>query len=179
MTEDAKGEKGLPRVIKLARRYKLSEKETLALVYVFNCQVADQQASINWRASPFGGAMTFAQDTISICKACDMRVTEMLEFLNADREHMQQGFFPDVQQGYLLRSSITIDECSCRALLGAELKSNDRLKIDQTHLAEVLAEEEGTSGGEEPPHVTKPTTSEESTHQDGGDGVTGEHDKVS
>ena len=62
---------------------------------------------------------------------------------------------------------------ACRALLGAELKSNERLKINQTRLAdrEVLAEEEGTSGGEEPPHVTKPTTSEDSTHQDDGDGV--------
>ena len=172
VTEEAKGEKGLPRVIKLARRYKFSDKETLVLVYVFTCQAADQQSSITWRSSPFGGGggLSFGQDTISMCKACDIKISEMLEFLNADREHMQQGIFPDVQQSFLLRSAITLDECSCRALLGVALKGNERLKIDQTRLAEILAEEEGAPSGEGVLQDTEPTTSGEASSHEGGDG---------
>eukprot|EP00731_Ephydatia_muelleri_P032086 Em0023g593a len=169
VTEEAKGEKGLPKVIKLARRYKFSDKETLVLVYVFTCQAADQQSSITWRSSPYGGGLTFPQDTISMCKVCDMKISEMLEFLDSDRTHMQQGIFPDVQQGYVLRSTITLDECSCRALLGAKLNSNERLKLDQTCLAEVLAEEDGAGGEKELLPVTKSTTSGEASSHEGGD----------
>ena len=182
VTEEAKGEKGLPRIVKLARRYKLSEKETTVLIYVFTSQVADQQA-INWRTSAFGGMGTFAQDTLSMCKACDIKIAEMLAFLSSDREHMQQGIFPDVQQSFLLRSAITLDECSCRALLGANLKGNERLKIDQTRLAEVLAEEEGTSGGEVVPLTTEPTpcgdTSQEGQEGGGVVDIGGHRDEVS
>ncbi|KAL5457433.1 hypothetical protein EMCRGX_G034692 [Ephydatia muelleri] len=158
--------------LKLARRYKFSDKETLVLVYVFTCQAADQQSSITWRSSPFGGGggLSFGQDTISMCKACDIKISEMLEFLNADREHMQQGIFPDVQQSFLLRSAITLDECSCRALLGVALKGNERLKIDQTRLAEILAEEEGAPSGEGALQETEPTTSGEASSHEGGDG---------
>ena len=56
---------------------------------------------------------------------------------------MQQGIFPDVQQSYLLHSALNFDEVSCKVLVGAPLKQNEFLKIDQTCLAEVLAEEAG------------------------------------
>ena len=105
----------------------------------------------------------------------------MLEFLDTDRTHMQQGIFPDVQQSFLLRSTITLDECSCRALLGVTLKGNERLKLDQTRLAEVLAEEEGTTSGEGALQGTEPTTSGEALHGDGdgpGKGVLDNQDEV-
>ena len=38
-TEAANGEAGLPRVVKLARRLKLSEKETTVLIYTLCSQV--------------------------------------------------------------------------------------------------------------------------------------------
>lgn len=47
---------------------------------------------------------------MSVCKACDISIGEMMNFLDADREHMQQGLFPDVlQMSYVLQSVLTLD----------------------------------------------------------------------
>lgn len=51
-------------------------------------------------------------DTLAVCRACECKISEMVEFLNSDREHMQQGIFPDVQQSYLLHSALNFDEVS-------------------------------------------------------------------
>ena len=51
-------------------------------------------------------------DTLAVCRACGCKISEMVEFLNSDREHMQQGIFPDVQQSYLLHSALNFDEVS-------------------------------------------------------------------
>lgn len=85
----------------------------------------------------------FRNDTLTICKVCDVRISEMVEFLNIDRVHMQQGIFPDVQQSYMLHCQLTFDEVSCKVLVGAPLKQNEFLKIDQTCFADVIAEEAG------------------------------------
>lgn len=81
--------------------------------------------------------------TLSICRVCNMKISEMMNFLDHERLHMQQGLFPDVQQMYLLHSSLNFDEVSLRALAGAPLKSNDFLKLEQTCLADVIVEEGG------------------------------------
>ena len=47
-----------------------------------------------------------------VCQSCECKISEMVEFLYADREHMQQGVFPDVQQSYLLHSALNFDEVS-------------------------------------------------------------------
>ena len=80
---------------------------------------------------------------ISVCKFCDMSVTEMVAFLDPDRPHMQQGLFANVQQMYLLECRLSFDEIALRALLGASLKANEFLKLEQTSLADIVAEESG------------------------------------
>ena len=45
MTEKEKGEGGLPRIVRLSRRLKLSEKETLVMIYVLTCQVGEARTS--------------------------------------------------------------------------------------------------------------------------------------
>ena len=52
----------------------------------------------------------FANDALSVCKACDLSIGELVDFLDSDREHMQQGFFPDVQSSYVLHSAVSFDE---------------------------------------------------------------------
>ena len=42
VTEKVKGESGLPRIIRLSRRFKLSDKETLVMIYTLTYQVASQ-----------------------------------------------------------------------------------------------------------------------------------------
>ena len=51
-------------------------------------------------------------DTLAVCRACECKISEIVEFLNSDREHMQQGIFPDVQQSYLLHSALNFDKVS-------------------------------------------------------------------
>ena len=87
--------------------------------------------------SPYG---TLA---LQVCHNCDIKISELMSFFDADRPHMQQGLFPDIQQSYLLHSNISFDEVSVRALAGAPLKSNDMLKLEQTFLADIIVEEEG------------------------------------
>ena len=57
-----------------------------------------------------GGGVLYGSSTFAVCKACDISISDMIRFLGLDREHMQQGIFPDVQQSYLLHSSIGFDE---------------------------------------------------------------------
>jgi hypothetical protein len=52
-------------------------------------------------------------DTLAMCRACEC-ISEMVEFLNSDREHMQQGIFPDVQQSCILHSALNFDEVSLK-----------------------------------------------------------------
>ena len=143
-SEASNGEPGLPRIIRLCRRLKLTEKETKVMIYTLCCQVGENRTGGFARFGRFvGGGMLFGNDTLAMCKACDVKISEMVTFLNGDREHMKQGIFPDVQQSYLLHSSLSFDEVSCKALVGAPLKANEFLKIEQTYLADVIAEEAG------------------------------------
>ena len=91
----------------------------------------------------FSGPSTYRNDTLSVCKVCDVTISEMVEFLSTDRVHMQQGIFPDVQQSYLLHSQVAFDEVSCKVLVGAPLKQNEFLKIDQTCFVDIITEEVG------------------------------------
>lgn len=107
----------------------------------------------------------YGNDTLAVCKACDISIGEMVHFLDSDREHMQQGLFPDVQRTYILHSAIAFDEVSrsmnklvllettcthtcqvfSKALIGAPLKDNEFLKLEQTHLADIIAAEDGNT----------------------------------
>ena len=89
------------------------------------------------------GADLYRCDTLGVCKSCDISISEMVEFLNSDRVHMQQGIFPDVQQSYILHSQLGFDEVCCKVLIGAPLKQNEFLKIDQTCFADIISEEGG------------------------------------
>ena len=144
VSEEASGEGGLPRIVRLSRKLKLTKKETSVMIYVLCCQVCVGRSSGLGRIGRFASVgVLYGSDTLSVCKACDMKISEMVEFLNLDREHMKQGLFPDVQQSYLLHSALGFDEVSCKALVGAPLKANEFLKIEQTPLADVIAEEAG------------------------------------
>ena len=45
VTEEVKGEGNLPRIIRLSRRLKLSEKETIIMIYTLTCQVGEARTS--------------------------------------------------------------------------------------------------------------------------------------
>ena len=82
-------------------------------------------------------------DVLSVCKNCDVRISEMMEFLSSDRLHMQQAMFPKIMQNHILHSDLTLDVILCKVLVGIPLKQNEFLKIDGTCLGEVISEEAG------------------------------------
>lgn len=67
----------------------------------------------------------------------------MVAFLNHDREHIQQGIFPELQQSSILDSSLDFDWITFKALLGAPLKAYEILKLEETHLVDIIAHEVG------------------------------------
>ena len=129
-TEEKHGEIRLPRVVRLCRKFNLSQNETELLLFVLASQVDIEQEN-------FGIGI----DPISLSLFLEITLREVLEFLDQDRVHMQQGLFPDLQYTNILSEDICIDTDVCKALLGADLKQSDFLKIEQTHLADVIAAE--------------------------------------
>lgn len=80
-------------------------------------------------------------DIVHMCIVLDIPFLELLNFLNQDRLHMQQGLFSNVQQNYMLTTLVELDYDMYLVLVGAGLKQKDFLKIDQTCLADVIFEE--------------------------------------
>jgi len=65
------------------------------------------QAGIE-REDRYGG---YGIDPISLCSFLDIPLQEVLDFLDQDRLHMQQGFFPDVQHRASSLMSSTVTFC--------------------------------------------------------------------
>ena len=129
-TEETCGERSLPRIIRLCRKFKLTEMESLIAIYSLVTQSSTERT----------GRYT---DVLSTCGFLKIPLKVMLEFLNKDRLHMQQGLFPEVEEAYILNSTLSYDTDFCKALMGSQLKSNEFLKLEQTLLADVIAEEPG------------------------------------
>ena len=92
----------------------------------------------------FSGRHTdFAIGALSVCKNCDIRISEMVEFLSSKRLHVQQAMFPNINQNHVLHSELTLDGVLCKVLVGVPLRQNEFLKIDGTCLGEVMSEEAG------------------------------------
>ena len=132
-TEKKFGETSLPRVIRTGKKLDWTENETTLAVYALVEQCGYDRKDL------YGGAT----DAIAASLFLGIPLKEVLGFLSEDRTHMNQGFFPEVLPGYILNSSITYDLDFCKVLVGAQLKSEEFLKIEQTVLADVIVEEPG------------------------------------
>ena len=129
-TEKQLGEIYLPRITRLCRKFKFNENETKIATF---CLVTQSGYGEN------NGML----NPVICCKILNIPLKEMLEFLDKDRLHMEQGFFSEILDSYILSSGITYDNDFCKALMGTHLKSQEFLKIEQTKLADVIAEEPG------------------------------------
>ena len=132
-TEKELGELYLPRIIRLCRKFKFSEVDSKIAIYALVIQSGYDHE----------GRFGYGIDCLTCCQNLDIPLRDILEFLDKDRLHMEQGFFPDVQDSYILSCAITYDTDFCKALMGSQLKSQEFLKIEQTKLADVIAEEPG------------------------------------
>ena len=132
LTEEKHGEIRLPRVVRLCRKYNFSADETEITLYTLTMQAGIE------REDRYGG---YGIDPVSLCSFLDVPLQEVLDFLDQDRLHMQQGFFPDIQHSSIVQSNLSYDTDWFKALMGADLKQNDFLKIEQTYLADIVAQE--------------------------------------
>ena len=134
VTEERLGTTSLPRIIRLCKRFKFNENETRIAITALVLQSGYDRE---------GRYSSYGPDVLSCCQFLDIPLQEMLDFLDPDRLHMQQGLFPEVQANYILTCSISYDTDFCKALMGSQLKANEFLKLEQTYLADVIAEEPG------------------------------------
>lgn len=130
-TEEQFGETSLPRIIRLCRKFSFSEAESRIAIYALVIQSATERTGLRYA------------DVLSTCGFLKIPLKTMLEFLDKDRLHMQQGLFPEVEESYILNSTLGYDTDFCKALMGSKLKGNEFLKLEQTLLADVIAEEPG------------------------------------
>ena len=141
VTEEMLGSEGLPRIIRLARRLELSEKETILIVYIFTSQMhvlyTIGKESFSARSSAVWNS------TSELCRVCEFSISEISDFFRNDRVHMQQGLFPEVKHAHILNTAVRFDDVPLRALMGLPLTSSEFLRIEQTHLADVIVEESG------------------------------------
>ena len=133
-TEEKHGEISLPRITRLCRKFKFTDNEARSATYALVMQSGYD------RDGRFGG---YGTDMLSTCHFLAVPLQEMLEFLDKERTHMQQGFYPDVQDSDILTSTIAYDTDFCKAIMGSQLTATEFLKLEQTLLADVIAEEPG------------------------------------
>ena len=120
----------MPRVIRLCRKFKFTENETKIAVYSLVAQSCHDLKD-------------YRSAVLTTCHILDIPLQEILDFFDKDRLHMTQGLFPDINPSRILSCSITYDSDFCKALMGSKVKSNEFLKLEQTYLADVIAEEPG------------------------------------
>ena len=130
-TEEQYGEPSLPRIIRLCRKFKFTEDESRITIYSLVHQSITEERAAR------------ITDVLSTCGFLKIPLKIILEFLDKDRLHMQQGLFPEVDESYIFNSTLGFDPDFFKALMGYKLKSNEFLKLEQTLLADVIAEEPG------------------------------------
>lgn len=133
VTEEKLGEYSLPRIVRIARKLNFTENEARMTTYTLIAQCGYEDKN----------GFSAATDCVSISQFLDIPIVEVLEFVSESRTHMEQGFFPDIQQSYIMSSNMTYEGGFCKALMGGHLKSEEFVKLEQTVLADVIAEEPG------------------------------------
>ena len=131
VTEERNGAVALPRIVRLCRRFDFTPNETSIAV----CALVSQ--------SGYESDGGYGVDVLTMCQFLEIPLQEMLDFLGQERLHMAQGFFPEIEPGYIFSCSLAYDVDFCKALMGSQLKDNEFLKLEQTYLADVIAEEPG------------------------------------
>lgn len=138
-----------PRVIRLAERLKLTEKETNALVFLATAQS--------------GSALTLLIDRlfspVSLALWNRMNATELYHFVRDDRLHIHQGLIVVSEISCLPDSKILLPQEAAAALSGAEATHEQMAKLEKTALGDLLLSERASSqplddeGTLEPPVV--------------------------
>ena len=102
MTEEKHGEIRLPRAVCLCRKYQFSQNETEITLLTVAMQAGFEQEDGYCCSNN-------EHDAVSVCSFLDIPLHGILNFLDQERLHMQQGLFPDVERDYILSSGLRYD----------------------------------------------------------------------
>ncbi|KAL6053112.1 AAA domain-containing protein [Balamuthia mandrillaris] len=118
-----------PRCVRLAQRLGLSEKETYAMAFVV----------LTYGDMLFDGTGFYFNAMLNYC---EMTLSEGLNFISAERMHVQEGILSPDEDDPVSSYSFKIPYTTAGVLAGMELSEEQQLKIDKTVLAEVVCEED-------------------------------------
>ena len=128
-----------PRAVRVARRYGMSAKELLGLLF-----------AVVWNAGsalkPLQGAGADArrqQLTFVLCRACAMGSSEAAAFFSAARAHVRDDVFAvEADDAFRFESAfLEMRGSVVRALLGVPLTTEELLAVDKTPLGDILQED--------------------------------------
>lgn len=139
------------RLMRLANRLELTEKETTALAFVL----------VHGTASPTSKYLESRPAMVNIREFARMSAREFLRFTSKERAHVKQGIV-EIDDGFtkdFSEAAYKMPHEVMLALSGATLSTDEFLRVDNTALAEVLLEEKTLSiaSGDEGEGVTTKT----------------------
>jgi AAA+ superfamily predicted ATPase len=107
-----------------------------------------------------------AYDPWMMVAAAGAAPADLAKFADADNVYISQGLFPELQPQMALRSSYQVEERMLKVLIGLEVSENDVVRLGDTLLRDVLAEEGlGPVAVEEYDVVEKERNAEENDEQ--------------
>ena len=127
-----KEESLFPRILRLSKKFQLSDKETEALLFIVISQ---------------SGILLPLYDSSSEASAMgthsEMTSEELMNFLSPNRQHIKQCIV-EIDSTYrdtFSSSIVKLPKEVLHALVGGQLTASEFLKIDKTYLSDVLMEE--------------------------------------
>lgn len=148
--QERQGRPLLPRLVRLAIKFGLSEKEKLALNFIVVQAIGQEftrsgnvKLTMSDRiiANRFGGGRRSNYSFESLLRYSDMTINEAIAFLKSTRPYLTQGLFVVDKTSPMQNDYIDIPHETIAVMTGSELTAAELLKIDKTKLAEVVEEE--------------------------------------
>ena len=125
-----------PRVLRVAKKLRLSGPETDAILYILSQQCGS--------SPPFGHTTANALLPATVARFARLDAHQLMHFLSDSRAHIKQGLIGMTEQrlkGLLLESRLTMSMEAVAAFSGVNLTEEQIIKLDKTCLCEVLLEE--------------------------------------
>ena len=145
-TEEKHGYCCLPRIIRMCRKFSLSQNEARMAIYCLICQFSKQHKAkhVEIDHSYFSLEEHRSDNSIPISQYLDVPIMEVLNFLRKERQHMQKELFNIFKEDDIgFKFKITYDKDYSRILMGSKVTRNEFLKLNQNFLADIVSEEPG------------------------------------
>ncbi len=138
-TEEVLGERCLPRIIRLCRKFKFTENEVSIALYCLIHQFTQKYERIRHMFG-HGRPISTGSDCVTISYFMDIPLMEVVGFIREERLHIKQGLFPEIKGRNVLKCQIAYDFDFCKVLMGLKMTNNE---LEHTLLADLVVEKPG------------------------------------